>query len=59
LYDPADPDGLALALERLADPGLRATLGRAARDRAVKHLSWEQHCRKLVQAIEAARSAAS
>jgi glycosyltransferase involved in cell wall biosynthesis len=58
LYDPADPDGLALALERLADPGLRSALGQAARERAVKHLSWEQHCRRLVQAIEAARSAA-
>jgi glycosyltransferase involved in cell wall biosynthesis len=47
LYTPADHGGLAAALERIADPGLRARLGRAARLRAVADYSWEAHCRAL------------
>ena len=47
LYDPADVNGLGDALERLADPGLRETLGAAARDRAVRQYSWAAHCAAL------------
>lgn len=38
LVAPRDVDGLVLAIERLAaDPGLRSTLGLAAREHAVRH----------------------
>ena len=55
LYDGADPDGLADALEGLADPALRRRLGTAARAHAVREFSWEAHCRGLQDAIQAAR----
>jgi glycosyltransferase involved in cell wall biosynthesis len=55
LYDGADPDGLADALERLADPALRRRLGTSARAHAVREFSWEAHCRNLQDAIQAAR----
>ena len=47
LYDPASPDGLAAALEQLADAPLRQALGAAARARAVREYSWTAHCRAL------------
>jgi glycosyltransferase involved in cell wall biosynthesis len=52
LYDPSVPDALADALLRLTDPALRARLGAAARDRAVRDYSWTAHCRALERAIE-------
>jgi alpha-maltose-1-phosphate synthase len=52
LYDPARPGALAGALERLTDPALRARLGAAARERAVREYSWQAHCEALVEAIE-------
>jgi glycosyltransferase involved in cell wall biosynthesis len=52
LYDPAQPGALADALERLADPALRARLAPAARARAVREYSWAAHCEALVAAIE-------
>ena len=55
LYDAADIDGLARTLERLADPALRTTLGRAARVRAVEQYSWRAHCRRLDDALRSAR----
>jgi glycosyltransferase involved in cell wall biosynthesis len=58
LYDPADPEGLARAIERLANPDDRAAMGRAARERVVQHFSWQLHCRQLDRAIRDARSAA-
>lgn len=57
LYDSNDPQGLAAALERLSDPALRASLGAAARERAVEHFSWSSHCRALDRAIRTARNA--
>lgn len=51
LYDPADPDALAAAIERLSDAPLRARLGSAARERALREYSWDAHCRALVAAI--------
>ncbi len=51
LYDPAVPGALAAALERLIDRALRETLGRAARERAVRDYSWRSHCEKLESAI--------
>ena len=57
LYDPADPAGLAAALERLTDAGLRATLGAAARQRAVTEYSWSAHCAALDAAFRARRPA--
>ena len=59
LYDPADPRGLAAALERLSDAALRARLGAAARTRAVEMFSWNSHCRALDRAIRNARNAHS
>jgi glycosyltransferase involved in cell wall biosynthesis len=52
LYDAADPDALAatlLALHR--DPAARATLGAAARARAVAAYSWGAHCERLASAF--------
>lgn len=56
LYGPAEPDGLAAALTRLADAPLRARLGLAARARAVSDFSWAAHCRALDAAMTAARA---
>jgi len=55
LYDPRQPDALADALARLADPSLRARLGAAARRRAEREYSWQAHCAKLEAAIEKVR----
>jgi glycosyltransferase involved in cell wall biosynthesis len=55
LYDAADPDGLANALDVLAVPASRRTFGAAARARAVAEFSWSSHCRRLADAIEDAR----
>jgi glycosyltransferase involved in cell wall biosynthesis len=51
LYDPAQPSALADALVSLTDPALRRTLGRAARERAVREYSWRAHCVALDNAI--------
>jgi glycosyltransferase involved in cell wall biosynthesis len=55
LYDPAAPGALASALESLADPALRRSLGREARERAIREYSWKAHCEALVAAIAALR----
>ena len=55
LYDPASDRGLDEALVELADPALRARLGRAARERAVRDYSWSAHCRALDEAFRRAR----
>ena len=55
LYDPAAPEGLASALERLGDVALRTRLGRAARDRAVREYSWAAHAAALDCAIQRTR----
>ncbi len=47
LYDPADPRGLDRALAALADAGLRADMGTAARARVVRDFSWDAHCAAL------------
>jgi glycosyltransferase involved in cell wall biosynthesis len=52
LYDPTQPGTLAKALESLTDPSLRRTLGRAARERAVREYSWKAHCVALDSAIK-------
>jgi glycosyltransferase involved in cell wall biosynthesis len=57
LYPPDTPGALGAALVRLADPTLRAELGRHARERAVREYSWEAHCRALDAAIVKARAA--
>ena len=55
LYQPASPvRGLADALERLTDGPLRARLGAAARDRAVRDYSWRAHCEALERAMRRA-----
>jgi glycosyltransferase involved in cell wall biosynthesis len=56
LYDlPPGGDGhaeaLAETLLRLSDPSVRAPLGAAARERAVRDYSWAAHCRALESAI--------
>ena len=56
LYDPASTASLAEAIDRLADDAaLRARLGRAARERAVREYSWRAHCEALARAIARAR----
>ncbi|HEX6975614.1 MAG TPA: glycosyltransferase, partial [Vicinamibacterales bacterium] len=55
LYDPSQPGALVAALERLSDPGLRRTLGSAARARAVREYSWQAHCEALDAAIRRVR----
>jgi glycosyltransferase involved in cell wall biosynthesis len=47
LYDPSDPRALDRTLVALADPDLRARLGRAARARVVRDFSWQAHCAAL------------
>jgi glycosyltransferase involved in cell wall biosynthesis len=44
-------DGLADALERLTDSDVRARLGIAARERAVRDYSWRAHCEALDKAM--------
>jgi glycosyltransferase involved in cell wall biosynthesis len=56
LYDAADPDGLANAIERLSDPVLRSRLGTAARARTEEQFNWRSHCRLLDEAIRAAHA---
>ena len=51
LYNPGQPDGLANAIVTLKDPSLRARLGAAARERALREYSWKAHCRALEAAI--------
>jgi glycosyltransferase involved in cell wall biosynthesis len=59
LYDAANPDALADALERLTNPSVRRPLGAAARSRAVRDFSWTSHCLKLDSAINDARQRAA
>ncbi len=47
LYDPEDPRGIDDAFRQLAEPGLRARMGAAARARVVRDFSWDAHCRAL------------
>jgi glycosyltransferase involved in cell wall biosynthesis len=54
LYDPADPEGLALALERLAIDDVAKTMGAVARVRAIQEFSWQHHCELLDHAIMSA-----
>jgi starch synthase len=56
LYDVRNREALAAALEQMADPRLRASLGAAARERAVRDYSWSAHCRALEAAILQARA---
>jgi glycosyltransferase involved in cell wall biosynthesis len=53
LYPPSSPDGLAAALTRLRDPGLRRALGAAARERAVREYSWRTHCKAIEERLKA------
>jgi glycosyltransferase involved in cell wall biosynthesis len=55
LYDTANPDALAEALETLAGETVRQQLGGAARARAVSQFSWSSHCRRLDSAFEEGR----
>jgi glycosyltransferase involved in cell wall biosynthesis len=53
LYQPGAPvNGLADALERLADRALQRRLGAAARERAVRQYSWRAHCEALDRAMQ-------
>jgi glycosyltransferase involved in cell wall biosynthesis len=61
LYAPSGAGGhagaLAEALMTLTDPAVRARLGAAARDRAVRDYSWAAHCAAIADAIARARGA--
>ena len=55
LVEPRDRAALRAALERLlGDPGLRARLGAAARERAATEFSWERVSGLTLEAYEAA-----
>jgi glycosyltransferase involved in cell wall biosynthesis len=56
LYDAADPDGLAGAIQRAADSSQRACMGAAARERVAACFSWQRHCAVLDEAIRAAQA---
>jgi glycosyltransferase involved in cell wall biosynthesis len=56
LYDPDAPAALADALAELTSAPLRARLGAAARERAVRDYSWTAHCRALDAAFQEARA---
>lgn len=48
LVPPGDAAAFARAIERLlAEPTLRARLGKAARKQAIEHHSWQQYARRL------------
>ena len=50
LASPGDPSALAEGLVTLAeDPGLRRTLGAAARAEAVSHHTWDIHVKRLLE----------
>jgi len=51
LYERSDPNGLADAVIALRDPQLRARLGAAARERALRDYSWDAHCEALEAAL--------
>ena len=51
LYSPAGHVPLAEALLTLSDPGKRARMGNAARERVVAEYSWSAHCRILEAAL--------
>jgi glycosyltransferase involved in cell wall biosynthesis len=53
LYDPEDGSALARVLEQLTDRELRARLGAAARERAVREYSWRAHCEALDRRLRA------
>ena len=55
LYDAANPDALADALEKLAIATVREPMGAAARARAVAEFSWASHCGRLDDAMQEAR----
>ncbi len=57
LYDPASATALDRALVTLADRDRRATLGAAARLRAVREYSWQAHCAALDRRLRALTSA--
>ena len=53
LVPPADLDGWAAAVRRLAaDPGLRQSLGRAARADVEAHYTWDGRARRVVEGLE-------
>jgi len=53
LVPPGDPDAVAEALRALADDGLRAEMGRAARRRWERLPTWEDSMGELVDLLEA------
>ncbi len=54
LFRPGDKEGLADKMRALAeDPRLRAEMGRAARIKAKKEFSLEQHCKQLISIYKA------
>jgi starch synthase len=62
-FEPRDPEaferGLAAAItELMADPGRRAAMGAAGRQRAVDHFSWASIARQTVDLYEAVAAAA-
>jgi glycosyltransferase involved in cell wall biosynthesis len=53
LVAPGDSRALAQAMRRLAlDPGLRASMGRAARERVVRQFTWDACARRLLSGLQ-------
>jgi glycosyltransferase involved in cell wall biosynthesis len=51
LYDAANAEALAPALERLTDRSLRVALGAAARARVEREYSWQAHCERILERL--------
>jgi glycosyltransferase involved in cell wall biosynthesis len=54
LYDAANPNGLANAIDALRDSDTRMALGTSARERAVERFGWDTHCQTLTAAMKRA-----
>jgi glycosyltransferase involved in cell wall biosynthesis len=48
LVDPSDPDAIAAAIARLADPALRRAMGEAGRDAVLRRYNWETEAETLL-----------
>jgi glycosyltransferase involved in cell wall biosynthesis len=48
LIDPSDPDAIAEAIARLADPGVRGPMGEAGREAVLRRYNWEAEAATLL-----------
>ena len=54
LFAPGDEDAFLLGLKRLVElPGLRAQLGKRARERVLAEFTWDRYARRLLERLKA------